>query len=331
MAKVSVIVPVYNVASYLKRCIDSLLMQTFRDFELILVNDGSRDEGGEICDAYARMDSRVVVLHQRNGGLSAARNRGIDWALAYSKSEYLVFIDSDDWVMENYLEELCKGCRLSGSCAAVMSQRVFEHEYPQLLNGEVAWQIKTSHEYWKNGSLPMTAWGKMYPKYLFEKMRYPIGKIHEDEYVTHRVLFENETIAISEAPLYCYFQRNDSIMGQGFSKRSLDVIPALEEQYNFFVKRGFDDLADRTLNGLMYKLGNAIILLSETRFRAELKQMLYRQGKPVVPFAYYRAAMPIGAFFVYPYGKRLRELFSRRGVVGAMKQICQRVLTLFKR
>ena len=108
MPKISVIVPIYKVEKYLNRCVDSILHQTFTDFELILVDDGSPDNCGKMCDEYAEKDSRVVVIHKKNGGLSDARNKGLDWVFANSNSEYVVFIDSDDYIDERYLELLYK-------------------------------------------------------------------------------------------------------------------------------------------------------------------------------------------------------------------------------
>ena len=109
MPLISVIVPVYKVEPYLSRCIDSILAQTFTDFELILINDGSPDNCGKICDEYAQKDNRIHVIHKENGGLSSARNAGIDWAFANSNSQWLTFIDSDDWIHHEYLELLLSG------------------------------------------------------------------------------------------------------------------------------------------------------------------------------------------------------------------------------
>ena len=118
MPQISVIVPVYRVEAYLDRCVTSILNQTFRDLELILVDDGSPDNCGALCDAYGRADSRVRVIHQKNGGLSAARNAGIDWVFANSDSQWLTFIDSDDWVHPEMLRRL-----LDGSASAAMGRR----------------------------------------------------------------------------------------------------------------------------------------------------------------------------------------------------------------
>ena len=138
--KISVIVPVYKVEPYLRKCVDSVLGQTFKDFELILVDDGSPDNCGKICDEYAAADDRVKVIHQANGGLSAARNAGIDWVMAYSKSEYITFIDSDDWVADTYLERLYEGVGLGAEISVVGMARAFDEntiasaENPSMFN-----------------------------------------------------------------------------------------------------------------------------------------------------------------------------------------------------
>ena len=106
MPLISVIVPVYKVEEYLNRCVDSILSQTFTDFELILIDDGSPDNCGKICDEYAQKDNRVCVIHKKNGGLSSARNTGIDWAFKNSNSQYITFVDSDDLITKDYLEKL---------------------------------------------------------------------------------------------------------------------------------------------------------------------------------------------------------------------------------
>lgn len=111
MAKISIIVPVYKVENYIRRCVDSILAQTFTDFELILVDDGSPDNCGKICEEYAKKDERIVVIHKENGGLSDARNAGIDWSLKTSNSRWITFIDSDDWIHPNYLEFLYRAAK----------------------------------------------------------------------------------------------------------------------------------------------------------------------------------------------------------------------------
>ena len=123
---ISIIVPVYNVEKYIYRCVDSILSQSFTDFELILVDDGSPDDCGKICDDYAKKDNRISVIHKENGGLSSARNAGLDWVFANSKSEYVTFIDSDDWVDTDYLRALLDGIKnTASSVSACKFQEVF--------------------------------------------------------------------------------------------------------------------------------------------------------------------------------------------------------------
>lgn len=117
MAAISVIVPIYKVEAFLHRCVDSILAQTFADFDLVLVDDGSPDSCGDICEEYARKDGRIHVIHQKNGGLSAARNTGIDWAQANSGSQWLAFVDSDDWVHPDFLRRLYTMVQKRGACS----------------------------------------------------------------------------------------------------------------------------------------------------------------------------------------------------------------------
>ena len=146
MQKISVIVPVYKVEKYIHRCVDSILGQTYADFELILVDDGSPDNCGAICDEYAAKDSRVVVIHQENGGLSAARNAGIDWAFANSDSQWISFVDSDDWIHPCFLERLWQAARtyrVSISCCKF--QRVCEEMLMEPIQ-EVAAKIRKTED-----------------------------------------------------------------------------------------------------------------------------------------------------------------------------------------
>lgn len=129
MGAISIIVPVYKVEKYIKRCIDSILEQTFRDFELILVDDGSPDQCGRICETYAEKDERIIALHRENGGLSAARNTGLDWMFANSESSYVTFIDSDDWIHPQYLETLLGTIEKNNAGVSVANfQRLDEYQ-----------------------------------------------------------------------------------------------------------------------------------------------------------------------------------------------------------
>ena len=234
MALISVIVPVYKVELYLRQCVDSILNQTFRDFELILVDDGSPDRCGEICDEYGRSDSRVVVIHQGNGGLSAARNAGLDWMFENSKSKYVAFIDSDDWVAYNYLEELSLGCKKTSGCSSV-GYRLINNDGDFAESMLDDWKVISPSDYWNGTSpCPMVAWGKLIPRNLFEHVRFPVGRIHEDEFTMPRVIFACMSIAYSSSKLYYYRVRPDSIVSRGWTRHSLDLIDAFKSQIELF-------------------------------------------------------------------------------------------------
>ncbi len=245
MAEISVIVPVYKVEPYLCRCLDSILAQTFTDFELILVDDGSPDSCGHICDEYAEKDNRIHVIHQKNGGLSAARNAGIDWAFAHSDSEWLSFVDSDDWVHPRYLELLYQAVN---QFDVQLSQCVFvktDGELPVISNGEKI-QCITSKEQFIDWYSPF-AWGKLYDKRIFISLRYPVGILCEDVTIWYRILFSLARVAIVNETLYYYLQRADSIMGNAWTPARLARLNAWDAQVSFFDQYGDKDLLETAL------------------------------------------------------------------------------------
>lgn len=255
MIVVSVIVPVYKVEPYLRRCVDSILAQTFTDFELILVDDGSPDSCGAICDEYAEKDSRVHVIHQQNGGLSSARNAGIDWAFANSASHWLTFIDSDDWIHPETLRYLLRDAQdLHTSISMCGYCEKSESGMPELAPERTRAVLIVPEELWSgrkhvNATI---ACAKLYRKELFASIRYPVGKIHEDEFVTYRLLFSQERIAVRDDPFYCYFQNPNGIIRSSWSSAHLAALDALQEQIDYFQKYGFP-------NALKYNLNNYIV------------------------------------------------------------------------
>lgn len=245
MPLISVIVPVYKVEPYLSRCIDSILAQTFTDFELILIDDGSPDNCGKLCDDYAEKDSRVFVIHQENRGVSAARNAGINWALNNSDSKFFAFIDSDDAVTDNYLEKLISGVANPSvdivSCKmqfiTEQGEKLAPDQYvnnpPEQFNGRDA----VYHLYKMDGKLSIEIWGKLYRKNLFANIRLPEGKIHEDQAMVPIILYSAKNVVVFFDELYIYYVRNESIMHQKFSVARFDDITALQSCEDFFVKK----------------------------------------------------------------------------------------------
>lgn len=212
MSLISVIVPVYKVEPYLHQCVDSILNQTFKDFELILVDDGSPDNCPAICDEYAKKDSRVIVIHKENGGLSSARNAGLDYVFANSNSEYISFVDSDDYVDVLFLSEMYQAVDYvdMAVCPFFVADNgniIVPQSFDSVeCDGDGYWDIPC---YGRVGSV---AWNKLYKKTLFKDVRYPVPKLHEDEYVLHRILNSCKKIHIINRPLYYYRKRSDSIM-----------------------------------------------------------------------------------------------------------------------
>ncbi len=232
MSKINVIVPVYKVEAYLNRCVDSILSQTYSDFELILVDDGSPDNCGTICDEYAGKDSRVTVIHQENGGLSAARNAGIEYALQ-TGSEWLTFIDSDDWIHPEHLNYLYSAAVEQSTEVSVCGFQRTSGEEAEI--GDTSFRIYSPEELWCGDRVNATvAWGKLYRKRLFDTVRYPAGKIHEDEFTTYKLLFACDRIAVTKAKTYYYYQNPIGIMQSEWNPKRLAAAEAFEGQLSYF-------------------------------------------------------------------------------------------------
>lgn len=255
MPLISVIVPVYKVEEYLNRCVDSILSQTFTDFELILIDDGSPDNCGKICDEYAQKDNRVCVIHKKNGGLSSARNTGIDWAFKNSNSQYITFVDSDDLITKDYLEKLNDAILDERIDISTCKMHCFS-EYEKLLSDiMLSKHALTSprtytgkdavlHLYKMDGEISIEACAKLYKKNLFTNIRFPENKVHEDQAIIPILLYSSYKITTIDNHLYCYFQRNDSITGEGFSNKRFDDIDALESCENYFKTQQENTIAE---------------------------------------------------------------------------------------
>lgn len=246
---ISIIVPIYNVEKYLKQCINSIINQTYKNIEIILVDDGSPDKCGEICDEYSKKDDRIIVIHKKNGGLSDARNKGIDIA----NGEYLTFVDSDDFVENNYIEKLYNSIKLNNAKIAQcgISKVNESSEIIEKLCYEESF-VKTSYEilnnwYGKHLIENVVVWNKMYAKELFKDIRFPVGKIHEDEFTTYKLIYFSKKVTIICNPLYNYRQNNDSIMGKKFSIKRLDLLEALEQRIQFFKEKNEKDLYENVV------------------------------------------------------------------------------------
>lgn len=243
---ISVIVPVYRVEEYLERCVKSILSQTYKNLEVILVDDGSPDQCPAICDACAEKDARVKVIHQENKGLSGARNAGINAA----SGEYLAFVDSDDYVSPHFIEELYQllqdtGCAI-GQCrfSYVKGEGLVEEGDSAfcIYRGESLMEQLYGPE--EKATCFVVAWNKLYRAELFKEtgIRYPEGRIHEDEATTYRLFHEAKKLAFLDRALYGYYTENGGSITSVFSAKRLQWLTAHEERIAFFKKNGYEKL-----------------------------------------------------------------------------------------
>lgn len=262
MAKISVIVPVYKVEKYLCRCVDSLLQQTYPDLEIILVDDGSPDRCGQICDRYAEAHSHVRVVHKENGGLSSARNAGI----AAATGDYIGFVDSDDYVEPEMYAKLYGALAANDADISLCSYTYVDEETGAVdekmrqsspVKDEVLSRIQALEKLnpaAEGNSFYVTAWNKLYKRELFRDCLFREGWIHEDEFLVHHIFSRCEKIATLAEPLYLYVQRMGSITNTGVNAKMLDGVYALYDRYAFFEKEGMRRLAKEALLAAEWKL-----------------------------------------------------------------------------
>jgi glycosyltransferase involved in cell wall biosynthesis len=213
-ALISVIVPVYKVEQYLPRCLDSIVNQTYRNLEIILVDDGSPDNCGSICDDYARRDDRIRVIHQKNGGLSAARNAGLE----IMQGEYVFFVDSDDWLSLDALQTLYERLVADGSDMA-LGRHTDAYPDGREIGTFCQWMTDrcyTPDEFISRETdqhyIPISAWGKLYRREIYAQLRFPKVKHAEDMMVLPTVLDHVRKISVSDKTLYYYYQRSNSMV-----------------------------------------------------------------------------------------------------------------------
>ena len=240
--KISVIVPIYKVEDYLHRCVDSIINQTYTNLEIILVDDGSPDNCPRICDEYAKKDSRIRVIHKKNGGLSDARNAGIDIATG----EYIMFIDSDDFVDREMMKSMMRNM-IHNNVDMVVCNIKYIYEDKEVVKYNQADRIldryEAMEEYLRDGVVQAVAWNKLYKKSLISDMRYKVGKTNEDEFFTYKVVDKTDKIYYNSRPFYNYIQRDSSIMGK-YSINRLDGVEASYERLNF-IKERYPDLYEK--------------------------------------------------------------------------------------
>ena len=319
MPEISVIVPVYNVEKYLRECIDSILAQTFTNFELLLIDDGSSDCSGRICDEYAASDERIRVIHQKNAGQSVARNNGANEA----ETDLLCFIDSDDFIHPMLLELFVKIIRKE-NVGVVTCERVRGVDAPKgffsPLQEYSCKRIDIDEDslldlLQTNNTIYWTLFPCLIKKDIFDEHSFTPGRVMEDNAVTCKWLFAAGSVILIRAPLYFYRENSEGTMESPFSEKRLDFLWALEEQLDFYKGLGFKRminaagkeyvatarwLSDRVLNELHDPLLSRRVIKKALRIRTKYSDDLVLS--PDEERKLYRAAHPL----TYKIQKKLK-------------------------
>jgi glycosyltransferase involved in cell wall biosynthesis len=278
---VSIIVPVYNVAEFLPACIDSFVCQTYQNLEILLINDGSYDNSGEICDEYAKKDLRIKVVHKENGGLSDTRNIGLDIA----EGEYISFIDSDDIIHKQFIDTLLGILIASKAEISMCDYTKFSNILPTTLcNNKEDFEIH-SGEYMLNNLYTkhwvpknVIACNKLYSRKVWESLRYTVGVLHEDEYIIHELYANVQKVAYCQLRLYYYRQRHSSITNEISSKRIHDTLNIFNNREVFFRQHGYNHLIQ--LNS-QAKLLN-VVLLATSYKNSETEELLRKNLRSIL-------------------------------------------------
>lgn len=282
MPAISVIVPVYKVEKYLRKCVDSILAQTFTDFELFLVDDGSPDKCGDICDEYAKKDDRIIVIHKKNGGLSDARNVAIDRA----SGDYLTFIDSDDYVAENHLESMYRALLETDSDISITNISTVKDGFinNDFYNPDNKLKILNSKEEIFRTVYRPNACGKLYKKHVFSGIRYPVGRLYEDVFTYHDILAMVNRVVLTGQNTYFYLIRSDSIMHQEYKLQFTDIVDAIELRVKKLEELGLSKLANENRPFIYSRVAVAFAQLDpsvpENKKRLDEIKCIYVQEYP---------------------------------------------------
>jgi|SRR5690625_332883 len=252
---ISIIVPVYNGEAYIAKCFHSILNQTYQNLEIIIINDGSSDESPEICDYFARLDERIIVIHQENQGLSAVRNKGVQFA----NGDFIGFVDSDDQIHPRMYEKLYNLLINNDADLAMCNvekvyqnqknfvqkpdPQVFEKESITLLNRKEAFENLFN----EHNLITVVPWNKLYRKSLFQQVNYPNGKVHDDEFVIHHLIQATRRIIYTDVVLYYYYHNEASFTNETYQLKRLDAIEALKDRVLFFESINETKLLKRTI------------------------------------------------------------------------------------
>ena len=260
---ISVIVPIYKVEKYLDKCIESIINQTYKNLEIILVDDGSPDKSPKMCDEWSKKDKRIKAIHKENGGLSDARNAAIDIA----KGEYITFIDSDDYVEENYVEFLYKNL-IDNNADISMGKQYVRYPNKVINTGSYNKYVVNAHDCFDkllySEDFDVSAWAKLYKTELFKNVRFPKGRVFEDAATTYRLIDKSKIIVLHSKPIYNYIIREDSISNNSFSEKKMDLITSTNEMCDYIINK-YPDLEKGCNRRLMYAYLSTLTQLARTK------------------------------------------------------------------
>lgn len=277
---ITIIVPIYNVEMYLPKCVDSILSQSYRNLEIILVDDGATDSSGLICDSYACKDARIKVIHKINGGLSDARNAGLDLA----HGEYIAFVDSDDYIEPDMIIKLYEACKNQKADIAVCGRKQVwdDGKYSKMFcveNTIVYTSKQAIEQVLLNGTMDSAAWDKLYKNNLFDGMRYPVGVLHEDINFTSRLFYKAQKIIKIPYIGYNYRMRLGSITKQNFKAKKMDLFYQTKLLCDF-IENQMPELSKQANKFYCFNLTNLMSILIHTNkneFRDE-KRIIQKES-----------------------------------------------------
>ena len=288
---ISMIVPCYNVEEYLEKCVDSLSVQTYPNTEIILIDDGATDNTGTLAEKLGDKYNNVYCYHKTNGGLSSARNYGIDKA----NGTYISFIDADDWVEPDYVERLYEAIRINHADIAVCGYRLEEaqsglvtFDEDQLISPHEAMKI-LGDIYPKENVLLVVAWNKLYKRSLFDNIRYTESKIHEDEHIAHHILGEADSVVLITDALYHYRIREGSITSAGKSQslKRLDYMDAIEDRLIYCRSMMYGDVFIYMLYTYYEGLKQLMVTYSDETIEKNRLYAAFRQRAAKIYFRYF--------------------------------------------
>lgn len=315
MAKVSVVVPVYNVEPYIHKCVNSILNQTMQDLEIILVDDGATDNSGRICDEYAEQDARIRVIHKTNGGLSDARNAGVKVAAG----EYILFVDSDDYIDAKMVERLyflaqehavdMTVCGVYNVYASGAKAQYNELEEFLCNNAEAFGHIMVGQK------IPGTICNKLIRRDIAQKLLFPVGRLYEDAFYTTQLMQNVRSVYVTTEPMYYYFHRGGSITTTPFREKDMDVVAAYQENLTV-VKQQFPEIMEQAQFRLTWAYFTALdrmLQLKEYKEAYRYKEVvkyLRKNTWSVITSKYFYNSRKIGALALFFSVKAYRFLMN---------------------